>query len=563
MNRIEDLGEVISTDVLIIGGGISGLVAAIKAREYPVDVLIVERETVGWAGKAPKGGGAFLVVAPEDNLDKIMDYHVRNIGFYLEDQELLYSYLSESYGAAERLAGWGVKMARDEQGKLDLAKNPFGLWSLAGPDLNLQFPLRAKALETGATILNKVEVVELLKQGGRVVGAVGFNTIDGRFLIFKAKATILANGCCNYKSRRMWASGTGDGIAAAYRAGAEMRNAEFGNSCCDVLHKNTEYMADRRFLFNALGENISKRYEPEVEPDISLALVLGMEKEVMEGRGPLFEDLSLRPAGFPSLFGESVRGWVRPHHTKFYSRMYSKLKYGPTPSPRQEVTLRLHSELGPIKVDHDMKTTLSGLWAIGDASWGGSGAIGASPPPGKMRGSGWGNAVFTAMRGGKAAADYASRAASSEIDYSEVRRFKEETFAPMKRSDGLTPEPIIAALQEVVCPLKYCLRRSKDRLEQALSRVAQIHQRLPELCARDGHGLCKCHEAKSMVLCAEMGFRTALMRTESRGWHYREDYPERDDRNWVRWIVVRKEDQGMNLWTEPVPIEKFKIQPSG
>jgi succinate dehydrogenase/fumarate reductase flavoprotein subunit len=180
-----------------------------------------------------------------------------------------------------------------------------------------------------------------------------------------------------------------------------------------------------------------------------------------------------------------------------------------------------------------------------------------------MRGSGWGNAVFTAMRGSPAAANYASHAQSPEIDPSEVKRFKDETFAPMKRSTGLPPEHVVSELQEVVCPLKYCLRRSEDRLEQALSKVAQIRERLPELWARDGHGLCKCHEAKSMTLCAEMSFRTALMRTESRGWHYREDYPERDDRNWLKWIVVKKKEEGMSLWTEPVPIKKFRIQPTG
>ena len=72
---------------------------------------------------------------------------------------------------------------------------------------DMLLPLRARARKLGVKILNKVQVVELLKQGDRVVGAVGFNIIDGRFYIFKAKATILANGSCNYKVRRMWAAG--------------------------------------------------------------------------------------------------------------------------------------------------------------------------------------------------------------------------------------------------------------------------------------------------------------------------------------------------------------------
>jgi len=335
MAGIEDLGAVIQTDVLIIGGGIGGIVAAIKAKEYPVDVLIVERETTGWAGKASKGGGAFLVLTPEEDLATVMEYHVNNIGFYLEDQELLSSYLSQSYGLAEQLDDWGVKLPKDELGNLDVAKNPAGMWSLTGPDLNMLFPLRDKALEMGAKVVNKVELVDLITQDDRVIGAVGFNVIDGNFHIIKAKATILANGGCNFRSRRLWAAGTGDGIAAAYRAGAEMRNAEFGNSCCDVLIKDTEYMADRRFIFNALGENISKRYEPGTEPDISLSLVLGMDREIREGRGPLYEDAPPGNLPGPSMFGESTRPWVMSCsiNPKNASRRSSRLR-APTISPQ-------------------------------------------------------------------------------------------------------------------------------------------------------------------------------------------------------------------------------------
>ena len=91
MVKLEDLGEVISTDVLVAGSGIAGLPAAIKAKETSPerDVLIVDKATVGWAGLAPKGGGVFWCIAPEDNLDKFVEYHVKNFGYYLNDQELL------------------------------------------------------------------------------------------------------------------------------------------------------------------------------------------------------------------------------------------------------------------------------------------------------------------------------------------------------------------------------------------------------------------------------------------------------------------------------------------
>ncbi len=508
MANIENLGEVVSTDLLIIGGGLAGLVAAIKAKEYSVDVLLVDKQTIGWSGKAPKVGGGLWVMLPDDDVDRFAEYHVRNIGCYLNDQELLYSYARESFGAIKQLMEWGVKLPQDAEGKLQTVRHPAGLWSGTGVDRDMLFPLRTRARELGARILNKVQVVELLKQGDRVVGAVGFNVIDGRFYIFKAKATILANGGCNYRVKRLWASGCGDGIAAAYRAGAEMRNAEFGNFF-DVDRKDIDFPTPSgaySFLFNALGENLSERYVTRQEPDTPISVILGMEKEVKEGRGPIYLDPSKTqwdPTKPPPFFAGR---WGMPKVLDFWQLQASKqLKYGPSPSPRVEVTAALNAELSPVKVDHEMKTSLGGLWAIGDICYQGSAWAGAVPaPPGRLRGSGVMNTLFTSLRGGPPAARFAAEAASPKIDYEEIQRFKEGIFAPMERDKGLSPDDAIYLIQDVVCKVKYNLRRSKDRLEEAISKIEEVQQRLSELHAKDGHGLGKCHEAKSMALCAEM-----------------------------------------------------------
>ncbi len=193
MTRMEDLGVVISTDLLILGGGLAGLVAAIKAKDYPLDVLLVDKQTIGWSGKAPKVGGGLWVMLPDDDVDKFAEYHVKNIGVYLNDQELLYSYARESFAAIHQLKEWGVKLATDEGGKLQTVRHPAGLWSGTGIDRDMLLPLRARAKTLGVKIVNKVHVVDLLKKGDRVVGAAGFNMIDGRFHILRAKATTKEN----------------------------------------------------------------------------------------------------------------------------------------------------------------------------------------------------------------------------------------------------------------------------------------------------------------------------------------------------------------------------------
>jgi succinate dehydrogenase/fumarate reductase flavoprotein subunit len=150
MASLDKLGEVISTDVLIVGGGISGLAASIKAKERPVDVLLLDKQTVGWAGKAPKGGGFLIAMAEKDNIDEFVEYHVRNLGYYLNDQELLHSYALRFNDTIEQFAAWGAKVARNADGKLDTIKcplfNPFFkyIWSIAGVDLDMMLPFRAR-----------------------------------------------------------------------------------------------------------------------------------------------------------------------------------------------------------------------------------------------------------------------------------------------------------------------------------------------------------------------------------------------------------------------------------
>jgi succinate dehydrogenase/fumarate reductase flavoprotein subunit len=562
--KLEDLGEVVSTDLLIIGGGLAGLVAAIEAKEYHVDVLLVDKQTIGWSGKAPKVGGGLWVMLPDDDVDRFAEYHVKNIGCYLNDQELLYAYARESFGAIEKLMEWGVKLPKDEKGKLQTARHPAGLWSGTGIDRDMLLPLRARVRDLGAKILNKVQVVDLLKEGDRIAGAVGFNLLDGRFYIFRAKATILANGACNYRVKRMWATGCGDGLAAAYRAGAEMRNAEFGNFF-DIDRRDIDSPTPSgtyRFLSNALGESLYERYVKKEEADTPISVILGMEKEVLEGRGPIYMDPSKNqwdPTKPPPYFAGR---WGMPNVLEFWRLQASKqLKYGPAPSERVEVIPALNAELSPLKVDHEMKTSLGGLWAIGDICYQGSSWAGAVPaPPGRLRGSGVMNTLFTSLRGGPAAARFAAEAAWPKIDYEELRRCKADLFVPLERQKGLSPDEAIYLIQDIVCRVKYNLRRSQDRLKEAVSKIEEVQERLSELYAKDGHGLGKCHEAKSMALCAEMTLRAALMRTESRGTHFREDYPERDDPNWLKWIIVEQKAGKMALCTEPVPIEKDRIK---
>jgi len=551
------------TDVLVIGGGFGGLAAAIRIKELTPDtaVLLVDKQTIGWGGKANKGAGVLWVLSPSDDIDAFVDFHVKNIGIYLNDQELLYAMARESYAAAQKLADWGVKVMKTPAGDLDVNRLPFG-WSLAAADLDMMQPLKNKAVKLGVQLVDKTQVVELLKQDGHVTGAVGFNLLDGGFTVLNAKATILANGDCDFGVMRMWANACGDGIAAAYNAGAEMRNAEFGNFY-DVVNKGTGIPIVFGFssLYNAQGENISAKYIQGPQPDIPISIILGMEKEVMEERGPIYIDMA--EFARPSEGGAGIFQWDRPHFKALFGREFAKVQqYGPPPAEKIEVSLGFTGELSPIKVDHEMKTTRPGLWAIGDTSYAGSAWAGAAEaPPGRLRGSGLMNALVAALIAAPSVAQYSKETSLSESDYREIENLREKILAPLNRKDGYSASEAIQSIQDAVVPVKYSMRRNKERLEEALSKVAKVQEKLPQLYAEDSHGLARCHEASCIALCAEIGFRAALARTESRGWHYREDYPQQDDKNWLKWVIVKKVRDNMVVTTEPVPIERYRIKP--
>ncbi len=566
MANINDSVETITTDIIIVGGGVGGLVAAVKTKEENpnLDVTIVEKQTIGWAGKATKIGGILAFLSPNNNADKFMDFQVRNSGYYLNDQEVLAKYVQSTYKAIEQFSEWGAKLAKTPDGKLVTIPAFWAPeWSMTFIDIDLMLPLAAKARKMGTRFFNKIHIVDLVKQSNKIIGAVGFDIITGKFYVFKSKAIVLANGSCGYKIRRFWIAGTGDGIAAAYRAGAEMRNAEYGNLYGHTVYQDTDSgMVGYQFLVNSLGENLPKKYLPDEGPTgvfLPVQLAVGLEKEVAEGRGPIY----FAPPPSSSPFSGEMHINL-PKLNEWSQRTAEKeKKYGLPPDVKREIAVPLHGETSCIKVDHDMKTSLEGLWAIGDASYAGSAVAGAvNSPPGITPGSGIMFAVISAAWAGSSAARYAKETPSIAVKDSEIKAIKNEIFAPLKRSKGFPTDNAINILQNITAPMKYNLRRNKERLNEALARLEELKGKITILQAKDLHYLSKCHEIRSMALCAELTLRAALMREESRGCHFREDFPKRDDKNWLKWIIIRQDNGKMNLTTLPIPINKYKIKPT-
>jgi len=565
MAALESLGTVLKADLLIVGGGIAGLACAISAKEADpeVDVLIVDKVVAGWGGKANKGGGNIVFVDPAE-LGGVLDFHVHNVGDFLEDQDLLMDFARETRPDLERLESWGVHIYRDDAGEPKYVRwLPEHPWRLAVLDQDLTLNMAKHARKLGVRIQDRVEIIDLLKDGHRVCGAIGFGMIDGACVVAEAGAVVLANGNQCFKLMPRWSSAGGEGIAAAYRAGAAMRGAEFGNFINWVFADTKEVCQGAEdCMYNAKGENISKRVRPVLESDVHSKEVVEWWKEMKAGNGPIVANMIENYVNneiVPAFHEDALA--VRPVSMRFWGLTIGKAMAGSTvQSPMQPVIPGLNAELSPVKVDHDMATTLPGLFAIGDVCYAGTCLAGAVPaPPGRMRGSGLGFATYSGVRCAPAAVA-AARAAAGRPDAGQAEGLKARMFAPLDR-DGMTAPEMVRAVQDVMVPVGYSISKRADRMGEALGKVLELKAKVPTLAAKDPHYLAACHVAESMVLGAEMFYRASLARQESRGWHLREDFPQRDDTNWLKWIELRDADGEMELSLEDVPVASYPLQP--
>ncbi len=539
----------ISTDLLIVGGGIAGLTAAAAAKEKnpDIDITIVEKNTTGYAGRANKGGGV-LQVFDLKHMDpnEFVEYHVHNVGCYLNDQNLLRKYVAMNNEMFERMTGWGVVIANSNP----IPTGP--MTAIVGIDLDCCLKMRRTVEKQGTHIIDKTVISDLLTDGEKIAGAVGYSVLDGTFYVIEARAVILCTSSQSYRVAPMWSNGRGDGTGMAYRAGAQMRNAEMG-TFMQLFKKNSmhECVYGENQMYNARGENVTQNFRRFSESDISASAVREWYEQMSAGRGPIYLHLQPRGGGMDEI-------WKRPYGKKFWDLQHAD----DVLDPENEVLPGLVGEQSPIKTNENMEATLTGLYSAGDACYTGSAACGAVPaPPGRNRGSGILHAVFSGIVSGESSAEFLRDAEKGTVDEEQVKKLEADAYAPLEREEGIDSVELVDKVQEIVCPCENLIFTSQHRIDFCLRKLEKAKAMIPQLKANDYHEMMNCHEAENMVLCAELMLRSASMRKESRGWFQREDYPETDNENWLKWICAKKgEDGEMELLTEDIPIEEYPFQ---
>lgn len=558
----ESKTETAETDLLILGGGIAGCFAAIKAKELGLDVILVDKGNLGRSGLSPMMSGVLTCFDPgEDDHD---DWYRECVeaSAWLSDQEVLDGMINITTECINQLIDWGAKFQK-ENGKL-IRKPMVGhihgrnvMMTHGG--LQLMSVLRGEVLRRGVRVIERVMATELLTSDGelpthgRVVGAAGFHIRTGKFHVIKAKATVVATGMTSSVLLRSPANVlSGDGRAMAFRAGCEMRNVDLsqysphptGFNCAPGLNIVS---GEGAALVNAKGERFLSRWDPvRMERATRVVICKAITTEELEGRGPASFDATHLDEHAHDRFEKCIPIVVKSLELGGLSFRRDKIPYTPD---------LVNLEAGGIRTNSEKTTTVPWLYAIGDASDHGEMGVTELITPG----------MSSAIDGYRVAGAIAGRVSEIEepvVHEDQVEWIRDRVYAPMRQRGGLSPLEVRDHCKGLLSGGLLGPCKDEKGLKKAIDLVKKIReQEIPRLFAGDYHELAACIGLGNSLTFLELYSRCSLLRTESRGSHWRTDYPERDDKNWLKWVIAKKEGQDIGVWAERIPFEKYPLKP--
>lgn len=534
----------ITTDVLVIGGGIGGAFAALKAREGGSNVLVVDKGRMGRTGCSIFTAGTISAVIPgEDDLEQAFKEALER-SQYLADQHRLRQHIQDIFPLILEMDKYGVPFLKDAQGKF--ARTGKGGF-IKFRSMDIMEAMRKAVIARGIKLLSRVCITELIVENDQVKGAVGFDIEKGDFLAFWARAVVLASGGCRYKGLAPGHRNcTGDGIAMAYRAGAIMGADEADNvssifvSSCEIGPGMNTLVKQGAKFFNRNREEIVEKYSSLLQKRVDMMTLFPFfVLEVKLGNSPILMNLS----HFTSQQVEDIR-----YTLPLAARTLERAGILQGDKFVKEIECQLTSPKGSlgVMVSSDFMSSIKGLYACGET-------MATSCAGGNLA-----HASTSGASAGIAAASFIKEVAVPQPDKEKAEACKEITYGPLWRREGIEPEQVILALQEAIIPYDVFVLKEGSRLKKALEKVEDIREnQAPYLCAYDPHYLMVAHEANNMLLQAETQLRSAIIREESR-FTMREDFPYIDNVNWLKLVLVKKGEKGPILFTRDVPQDGFK-----
>lgn len=569
-------------DVLVIGAGGAGLRAAIEASARGARVGVVTKSLLGKAHTVMAEGGIAAALSNVDERDnwKVHFADTMRGGQYLNNWRMAELHAKEAPDRVRELEAWGALFDRTNEGRIlqrNFGGHRYPRLAHVGDRTGLEMirTLQDHGIHLGMEVHMETTVLQLLKDDGMIAGAFGYDRERGHFLLFHARAIVLATGGIGraFKITSNSWEYTGDGHSLAYQAGASLIDMEFVQfhptgmiwppSVCGILVtegvrgeggvlKNKE---GKRFMFADIPENYrpqtadneeegwrytqgdrNARRPPELLTRDHVARCI--MREVREGRGSPHGGVYLDIAWIKGRIPKGAE-YIKRKLPSMYHQFKQLADIDITEEP-MEVGPTTHYMMGGVRVDAETQMSeVPGLFAAGECT---AGLHGAN----RLGGNSLSDLLVFGKRAGEHAACFAKENKSAKPDAERVKTIAQEALAPFEHK-GESPYQIQADLQEMMQKLVGIVRREEE-MEAALEDIAQLQKRA-EAVAVSGNreyngGWHTALDLKNLLIVSDLITRAAIERKESRGAHFRDDYPTKNDKEWRCNIAIRRGDSG-------------------
>ena len=549
----------ITHDILIVGAGLAGMRAAIAAPP-DLNVALLSKVHPVRSHSVAAQGGINAAIGEQDSWEAHA-YDTAKGGLYLGDQDAIEAMCREAPQDILELERMGVIFSRTPEGRI--AQRPFGgagfprtCYAADRTGHALLHAMYEQLMKRRCQVYEEWYVTALLVEQGRCCGVVAWDLVHGGLQVLRAKAVILATGGSGrvFSTSTNAVINTGDGMALAYRAGLPLEDMEFVQFHPTTL-KDTGILitegarGEGGYLLNTLGERFMKRYAPEqMELATRSTVSLAIGQEIQEGRGV---DgcvlLDLRHLG-------RARILERLPQIRELALEFAGLDPIETPIP---IRPGAHYQMGGVKTNAWGETDLPGLFAAGECacvSVHGANRLG-------------GNSLLETIVFGRRAG---TRAADAIRDYDlqpvpeEVLKGEEQRLKTLLINPG--PERAWQIRDDLgkTMSLNLGIFRTKQSMQEALGAIQALKVRAQRMCVQDkgqifNTDLIQALELQCLLDIADTIVVSALGREESRGAHYRADFPTRNDSAWLRHTVSHHQADGPRLSYVPVTITRFPL----